>query len=475
MYQNMDIYHLNQPEEKKDPRRRLRLILKIAIPAVIVIGAVLYFMLSAVPANLVIKDGTAEIPAYKYANSSGLISVEMPDSVVSIGEKAFYQCPNLSSVSLPSSLQTVGADAFGQCTGLASLVIPESVKEVGRKALNGCTALTDLTLPGDARYEPNFDYKAFPSGLTITGRSIQEGFLASLYERGMASASRKMRDSLERVTVAGSISVIPEEAFRSCTSLKTVELSDAVTAIENEAFAGCSALEELTIPDSVTKIGEKAFSWSGITNLDFLPGSLTAIEAETFANCSSLTAAVIPDSVVSIGDRAFSKCSKLESVSIPDSVEFIGEDVFMDCKALRMKVKDLFPTGFEDAVDVTQETGKLIPEGARVVPMGEYEDENLVHHKAWKIFDGKLYSLMPAEIRTADWFTADYAIILGWHSVRNENTTIITINIYGASVNSASSMVYDIYLCGRDGSVRKIGSSGSDSADRIWAAIADRF
>lgn len=464
-----DIY---APEEEKKPHRIRNRIIGLAVTLAVIGGAVLYFALSAVPKDLVVRDGETEIPGYKYNHSAALETVQMPETVVSIGEKAFFECANLRSVSMPSSLRTVGEQAFRGCVSLESLVIPESIEKVEKYALAGCTALSELTLPGDAQYDGLFDYKTFPSHLTVTGGSIREGFMDSV--TGNERNKKNMYNALERVTIAGSITEIPERAFFSWWNLREAELSDAVTSVGKQAFADCTALEEIRM-NAVEKIGESAFSWSGISTLEFLPGTLKEIGPEAFAQCSRLTSAVIPDSVTSIGDGAFTDCRSLESVSIPDSVEYIGENVFLNCGELRKKVKDIFPTDFRNAEDVREKTDPLVPEGARIVPMGEYEDENLMNHKAWAILDGKLYNLMPAELRSADWFTADYAIILGWHSVRNENVTVITTNSYGTSVNSASYAVYDIYLCGRDGSVRLIGSRSSADAESVWAEISDRF
>ncbi|HAG14795.1 MAG TPA: hypothetical protein DCG49_13195 [Ruminococcus sp.] len=46
----------------------------------------------------------------------------VPDYVVSIGDYAFYSCPNVKAIVLPESVKTVGAYAFCNCPALRSVV-----------------------------------------------------------------------------------------------------------------------------------------------------------------------------------------------------------------------------------------------------------------------------------------------------------------------------------------------------------------
>ena len=45
--------------------------------------------------TVVIPDGVTKIEAYAFAGCSGITSIEIPDSVKSIGFDAFYRCPVL--------------------------------------------------------------------------------------------------------------------------------------------------------------------------------------------------------------------------------------------------------------------------------------------------------------------------------------------------------------------------------------------
>ena len=70
----------------------------------------------------------------------------IPNSVTSIGERAFYGCSGLTSVTIPNSVTSIGSYAFEDCSGLTSVTIPNSVTSIGMGVFSGCTGLTSVTL-----------------------------------------------------------------------------------------------------------------------------------------------------------------------------------------------------------------------------------------------------------------------------------------------------------------------------------------
>ena len=70
-----------------------------------------------------IEDGTFE--------HTKLYSIELPDSVKSIGERAFYNCKHIKTVKLPDSLEEIGEAAFRGCTQLEELILPKTLTHIG--------------------------------------------------------------------------------------------------------------------------------------------------------------------------------------------------------------------------------------------------------------------------------------------------------------------------------------------------------
>ena len=79
---------------------------------------------------------------------NGATEVTIPDSVISIGDVAFYGCSGLASVTMPNTVTNIGSSAFSGCSGLTSMTIPGSVMSIGGYAFCGCSGLTSVTIPG---------------------------------------------------------------------------------------------------------------------------------------------------------------------------------------------------------------------------------------------------------------------------------------------------------------------------------------
>ena len=99
-----------------------------------------------------------------------LTSVVIPDSVIYIGDSAFYDCDNLErvkigngvdeiltsafndcdnleSVELGNSVTLIDDDAFSFCRSLKNINIPDSVREIGYDVFCGCSSLESIALP----------------------------------------------------------------------------------------------------------------------------------------------------------------------------------------------------------------------------------------------------------------------------------------------------------------------------------------
>lgn len=63
-----------------------------------------------------------------------------------IGKSAFYGCSNLKSVDLPNSVTTIGRYAFSR-SGLTNLTIPNSVTKIEDFAFYDCWSLKSVIVP----------------------------------------------------------------------------------------------------------------------------------------------------------------------------------------------------------------------------------------------------------------------------------------------------------------------------------------
>mgnify|MGYP000498895160 FL=1 len=198
------------------------------------------------PDNSIFEDTETEIK-----------SVVIPDSVIEIGERAFYTCLQLEEVTMGNGVKKIGQEAFAGCFKMKTIHLSDSLQEIGLRAFNFCESLEALELPSSLRN-------------------------------------------------------IEMEAFGNCVRLKSLKIPDGVQAIPPAVFDQCHSLEELYIPSSVTKIGagsklmpQYVGERTGLEDCDNLTiygaaGSAAEKYAQekdiTFVEDESMQSTVIPDS-----------------------------------------------------------------------------------------------------------------------------------------------------------------------------------
>ena len=302
-----------------------------------------------------------------YCYNLGLKSVTIPDSVTTIGDRAFSSCYNLTSVNIGNSVTTIGSYAFSGCRNLTSVTIPDSVTTIGGGAFDDCTSLTNVTIPDSVI---TIGGGAFDDCTSLTNVTIPNSVTT------IGNGAFRNCSNLTSVTIPDSVTTIGDEAFLGCTSLTHIIIPNSVTTIGGDTFQDCTGLTSITIPDNVTSIGKQAFF--GCTSLTSITigDSVTTIGTQAFRDCTGLTSITIPDSVTTIGDGAFSSCSNLTSVTIGDSVTTIGDGAFRNCSNLtNIYCKATIPpTPLYDSYDDYSESGDhtiYVPRKS----VGAYKDE----------------------------------------------------------------------------------------------------
>lgn len=135
---------------------------------------------------------------------SMLESIDIPDTVISIGQEAFEDCLYLKSVKLPNKLTEIAVETFINCESLQNINIPQSVIKINYNAFKGCNNLKEVKLR---------------EGLQYIGASV-------------------FRDctSLEKIEIPNSVKAIGYRAFANCTNLKVVQLGRGAKTLGNDLF-----------------------------------------------------------------------------------------------------------------------------------------------------------------------------------------------------------------------------------------------
>ena len=273
-----------------------------------------------------------EIGDYAFSALDELTEINLPNSLISIGEELFYTNNNLE-YNVKDGLKYLGNDInpflllMGMedttltdviidenCRFLYSSIfngdniitvsIPKSVEYIGTNAFRMCSKLTDVY------YEGMIDEWVAISFSDSTANPLNKG--ANLYVNG---------DELVTEINIDTATTINAYVFYGCISLTKVTIGSRVTSIGEYAFYGCTGLTSITIPESVTSIGSSAFrNCTELTSIT-MQESVTSIRSSAFYGCTGLTSITIPDSVTSIGDSAFYGCDNLANVYYEGTIE----------------------------------------------------------------------------------------------------------------------------------------------------------
>jgi hypothetical protein len=202
-------------------------------------------------------------------------------NITDIPNNHFYDKANLARVILPDSLVTLGERAFFRCYNLQKVVVPKKVKEIKYQAFYDNYYLRDLTLP---------------AGLTTIG-----------------NYAFQYCHSLDTLVMPDSLITLSYQAFYNCSRLKSVTIKDKVTAIPNEVFSECDRLAEVILPNTITSIGNYAFYDCFSLRSIKLPDNLRSIGYQTFYNCA-FDSIIFPPGLHSFDNYAFNNCKNLKYI-----------------------------------------------------------------------------------------------------------------------------------------------------------------
>ena len=154
----------------------------------------------------------------------------MPESVDTIGERAFTSCDSLKEFKGKfatedgrSLIMDNTIIAYANASG-TTYTIPDSVTTIGGGAFYGCD-VKEVTFP--------------------------EGFIG-------IDAYAFCQSQLEKVDLPHSIEVIFEQAFAG-TQLTSVVVPNGIKELNEAVFASCEKLTEVTLPAGLTSVGNRAF------------------------------------------------------------------------------------------------------------------------------------------------------------------------------------------------------------------------
>lgn len=225
-----------------------------------------------------------------FCECTSLETINLPDTLTSIGVQAFWCCSSLKNITWPTSgnLTTIGNSAFYYCISLETLSLPEGITTLGSNVFSYCRALSTVNLPeslivtGESMFSECLNLVTVTGGENVTTVAASTFYLCKLLDDSMFASMT-------------SIESIGTHAFYQCEAFETVTLTENICYIGDNAFLSCSSMTAIVIPEGKAEL---------------------TIGVSAFGGCSSLTAIELPSNTVSVGMYAFVSTLNLTLIRI---------------------------------------------------------------------------------------------------------------------------------------------------------------
>ena len=206
--------------------------------------------------SIVLPNSVTSIGAAAFLGCTGLTSISIPRNVRKIGLSAFGSCSNLASIrvdpqnevydsrnncnaiietskncmilgcqntKIPNSVLSIDERAFNGCTGLTSIYIPRSVKFIGESVFCNCSNLASICVDSqNTVYDSRNDCNAIIETSTNT---LVSGCRSSI--------------------IPSDVTSIADDAFEGCTGLISIRIPNSVRSIGYSAFSDCTGLTSI--------------------------------------------------------------------------------------------------------------------------------------------------------------------------------------------------------------------------------------
>lgn len=259
---------------------------------------------------------------------AGCRSSSIPPTVRHIYSFAFQGIKGLQVASLPDSLKTIGNYAFAECDSLTAIHIPATVRHIGWFSFRQCPRLVYIDIAED---NPVYDSREGCNAVINTGRAMLE-------------------QACPATIIPQSVRIVGQQAFFGITSIRDIELPQSLEEIHDFAFQNCTGLHAVHIPGGVYFIGNNPFS--GCRNLETITVDSANTDYDSRSSCQAIIkksdlslvsgcrSTVIPTGIRLIQPYAFKSIDGLQRIVLPGDVMAIGTGAFAGCTGVRTILSD---------------------------------------------------------------------------------------------------------------------------------------
>ncbi len=291
------------------------------------------------------------------------MEINLPETLKTIGNEAFFACAGLQSVTLPSSINyesdSVGYYVFGSCVSLERVTLPENLTVIGEGWFYGCEKLFKINLEnvkviGDAAFMncnsqstedfvvdlssvERIGYAAFSESFVRfatdeTGAPIVNPMNNLIFVDDLAFLGAKIHSF-----VAPNLAYIGQEAFENCTELKEFVFSTNLEYVGAGAFLACSNIATYKFGNQDAnfasgKINDYALLDNGVLYTVMANGTLKLASVPAGMTAETLN---VLEGTTYVDKFAGSQNAQIKNIILPDSLKAIGDHAFYGYKKLQ--------------------------------------------------------------------------------------------------------------------------------------------
>ena len=183
-----------------------------------------------------VKGGTEVIADCAFSSCEKLVSVMLPETITSIGETLFYECPLIENIVVNGNGGVYSSEYGVLYKGNSLAVYPQGKADVKFNIPAGTDSICDYAFLGNK----NLKNVILPDSVKAIGNGAFSGCSA-----------------LTSVTIGENVKSIGIYAFFNCLSLKSIKLSDTTTEIGDSAFGYYYENDTFKTVDGFTIYGNK--------------------------------------------------------------------------------------------------------------------------------------------------------------------------------------------------------------------------
>ncbi|MCR5475377.1 MAG: Ig-like domain-containing protein [Lachnospiraceae bacterium] len=326
---------------------------------------------NGVLSQLIIPDSVKTIGDRAFCGNGLVEPLKLPENLVSIGDRAFEGNQFTGRLTIPNGVTKIGDGAFCDNGFTGDLVLPASVTKIGDEAFASCSGFDGrLLIRGDGVEIGN---GAFYGCSGFSGTLNIPNSVTGIGDHAFGDCS----GFVGSLTIRGDMAQIGKEAFKGCSGFAgDLTMLGTFTEVGDSAFEGCGFAGDLTIPDGITSIGKSAFCGNTFSGDLTIPNTVSVIGDEAFNGCDGFNGTLtVPKSLKKSGVWAFSRLYKIDKIVNESGLELDPFDFYDGLETVFINDKkeimsDLMGKGVYTRVAYIPVTDVAVSPTEKTIPVG---------------------------------------------------------------------------------------------------------